>query len=50
MTQPPNIREVDCCANCEYVEFLHGYTEVYCKKYNRWIMQYTICDDFKREE
>ena len=50
MTQPPNIREVDCCGKCYFHRFNSDceYFCVYLKKVD--VEPYNICDDFKREE
>jgi len=50
MTNPPNLREVDCCGRCEHHSISYD-CEYYCDKYEKAdIESFNKCDDFKREE
>ena len=45
--EPPNLREVKCCASCKHEV---GYYECVCRKYYSAIVHYEdICDDYEPE-
>lgn len=46
----PNLREVDCCATCEFGIKWHFKTRIVCIEGDSFVKPYNICDDFKREE
>jgi hypothetical protein len=53
MTQPPNEKEINCCANCketEYGEIFMIYEDPFikCDKHKKVVCVYFICDDYEQ--
>jgi hypothetical protein len=47
---PPNLREVDACTGCRFVEYLDddwGNPHPVCEKYGVGVGYWDVCDDFE---
>jgi hypothetical protein len=49
-TDPPNFREVECCASCLNYHFDSVNLKWICDKYQKEVMPFHLCDNYNDKE